>query len=112
MALILATQYHTLEVFRPRVWIGIMLLLAASLGKGRLCGGPARATRRTLAVAAGVRNAAVGLVIVSANFAGTPAVTAVVGYALVSVFGTLGWTLLSRQFPVGQTKEVPFGSLR
>ena len=37
----------------------------------------------------GARNAAVALVIVSSNFAGTPAVTAVIAYALVSILGTL-----------------------
>jgi len=97
VGLILATQYHTLEAFHLRGWIGMMLLLAASLGTGWLCGGPAHATRRTLAVTTGVRNAAVGLVIVSANFAGTPAVTAVVAYGLVSIFGTLACALLFRK---------------
>jgi predicted Na+-dependent transporter len=69
-------------------------LTAASLGIGWLFGGPAPATRRALAVTTGVRNAAVGLVIVSANFADTPAVTAVVAYALMSIFGTLGCAFL------------------
>jgi BASS family bile acid:Na+ symporter len=105
VGLILATQYQTLEAFRLRGWIGMMLLLVASLSAGWLCGGPAPATRRTLAVTTGVRNAAVGLVIVSANFAGTPAVTAVVAYALVSLFGTLACALLFRKFTFDETTE-------
>jgi len=37
---------------------------------------------------------AVGLVIAGSNFAGTPAVTAVVAYGLVSIVGALGCALL------------------
>jgi BASS family bile acid:Na+ symporter len=94
VALILATQYPTLAALRVRGWFGMTLLLAASLGIGWLCGGTSAATRRALMITTGVRNAAVALVIVSANFAGTPAVTAVVAYALVSIFGTLGCAAL------------------
>ena len=68
----------------------MLLLLAASLAIGWICGGPRQATRATLALTTSVRNAAVGLVIVATSFAGTSAGTAVVAYALVSIFGTLG----------------------
>jgi BASS family bile acid:Na+ symporter len=98
VGLILATQYQTLGAFRLRGWLGMLLLLAASLGIGWLCGGTAQPARRAMAVTTGVRNAAVGLVIVSANFAGTPAVTAVVAYALVSIFGTLACAFLLGKF--------------
>jgi BASS family bile acid:Na+ symporter len=91
VGLILATQYQTLGAFRLRGWLGMLLLLGASVSIGWLGGGTAQAARRAMAVTTGVRNAAVGLVIVSANFADTPAVTAVVAYALVSIFGTLGY---------------------
>lgn len=94
VALILATQYPTLAALRVRGWFGMTLLLAASLGIGWLCGGTGAATRRALMVTTGLRNAAVALVIVSENFADTPAVTAVVAYALVSIFGTLGCAVL------------------
>ena len=93
VALIVATQYPLLGAIRLRGWAGMLALLAASLGIGWLCGGPEQAGRRALAVTTGVRNAAVGLVIVAANFADTPAVTAVVAYALVSIFGTLAFAL-------------------
>ena len=73
------------------------LLLATSLAIGWVCGGPARQTRKAFALTAAVRNAAVALVIVSASFSGTPAVTAVVAYSLVSILGSLGCArLLSR----------------
>ncbi|MBL8795227.1 MAG: bile acid:sodium symporter [Planctomycetia bacterium] len=113
VALILASQYPTLGAIRPRGWFGMLLLLAASLGIGWLCGGPGPATRRALAVTTGVRNAAVGLVIAGDNFAGTPAVTAVVAYALVSIFGTLGCAFwLGRSTPENLSATVPGGSTR
>jgi BASS family bile acid:Na+ symporter len=99
VAVILTDQYPTLGDIRLRGWLGMLLLLAASLTIGWLCGGPERAARRAFAVTTGVRNAAVGLVIVSANFADTAAVTAVVAYALVSVFGTLGYASALGRLP-------------
>jgi BASS family bile acid:Na+ symporter len=104
VGIILATQYQTLQAFRLRGWTGMIILLAASLSIGWLCGGPERTRRRALAVTTGLRNAAVGLVIVSANFAGTPAVTAVVAYSLVSIFGTLGYAWLLGNFAADETK--------
>lgn len=92
--LIIATQWETLAAIRPRGWFGMFLLLAASLVIGWICGGPRESTRATLAVTTAARNAAVGLVIVAKSFAGTAAATAVVAYAVVSVFGTLGVALL------------------
>jgi BASS family bile acid:Na+ symporter len=90
VALVLIREYESLAVIRLRGWCGMFLLLAASLAIGWLCGGPGRARRKALAVTTAVRNAAVALVIVSANFAETAAVTAVVAYALISIFATLG----------------------
>jgi BASS family bile acid:Na+ symporter len=89
VGLILWQEYATLWEIRPRAWLGMFLLLAASMAIGWLCGGPGLATRKSLAVTTAVRNAAVALVIVSSNFADTPAVTAVIAYALVSIFGSL-----------------------
>lgn len=92
--LIIATQWETLASIRPRGWFGMLLLLAASLAIGWICGGPRQTTRATVAVTTAARNAAVGLVIVANSFAGTAAATAVVAYAVVSVFGTLGCAAL------------------
>jgi bile acid:Na+ symporter, BASS family len=94
VAVVLASHFRTLAVIQLRGWAGMLLLLAASLGIGWICGGPARATRKSLAVTTAARNAAVALVIVSGNFADTPAVTAVVAYALVSICATLGCAVL------------------
>ncbi len=99
IVVILAREFSTLEMIRLRGWFGMLLLLAASLGIGWICGGPRRATRKTLAITTAARNAAVGLVIVSKNFADTPAVTAVVAYSLVSILATLGCAFLLAAVP-------------
>lgn len=72
----------------------MLLLLGASLGIGWVLGGPDQATRKTLALTTAARNAAVGLVMVSSSFAGTPAVTAVVAYALASILGALACAVM------------------
>jgi len=94
VVMLLMREYETLALIRLRGWFGMLLLLAASLSIGWLCGGPGRPTRRSLAVTTGAHNAAVALVIVSKNFADTPAVTAVIAYALVSILGTLACAFL------------------
>jgi BASS family bile acid:Na+ symporter len=50
-----------------------------------------------LALTTASRNVAVGLVIVTSNFADTPAVTAVVAFGLMSIVGTLGCAFLFRK---------------
>lgn len=93
VAAIVATQYDMLAAIRPRGWFGMVLLLMASLALGWVCGGPEVASRKALATTTATRNVAVGLVIVTRDFANTPATTAVVAYGLVSILGALGWAL-------------------
>jgi BASS family bile acid:Na+ symporter len=90
VALVVIREYDSLKTIMFRGWIGMLLLLAASFGIGWFCAGPDLATRKSLAVTTAVRNAAVALVIATSNFANTGAVTAVVAYALVSIFTALG----------------------
>lgn len=99
VAAVLVQQYESLASVRPRGWVAMALLLTATIGAGWVCGGPARATRKALSVTTAVRNAAVALVIVSGNFAGTVAVTAVVAYAIASIFATLGFAFLLATVP-------------
>jgi BASS family bile acid:Na+ symporter len=99
VVLVLVREHESLASIRPRGWIAMALLLASTIAIGWIFGGPARVTRRALAVTTGVRNAAVALVIVSGDFAGTAAVTAVVAYALVSIFATLGYAFLLAAAP-------------
>jgi BASS family bile acid:Na+ symporter len=103
VALIVATQYETLALIRFQAWMGMTLLLLASLALGWLCGGPDAPTRKAMAVTTATRNAAVGLVIATSNFAGSPAVTAVVAYGLFSSLGALAFALLLNKF----TASVP-----
>ena len=58
------------------------------------------------------RNVAVGLVIATSNFAGTPAVTAVVAYGLVSILGALGCALLFGRFVAIEPKNAHVASSR
>ena len=93
VGVILWEQFQTLLAIRSLAWLGMLILLFASLIIGWCCGGFDRAARRALAVTTGVRNAAVGLAIATTSFAETPAVTAVVAYAVVAIFGTLAFAI-------------------
>jgi BASS family bile acid:Na+ symporter len=87
--LILATQFSMLLDIRVRGFVGMLILLVASLVIGWLAGGAEREIRRTMALTTALRNVGVGLVIVTANFSGTPAVSAALAYGIVEVFGSL-----------------------
>ena len=87
--LILATQYPMLAEIRMRGFVGMLILLAASLAIGWLAGGAGSDNRKTMALTTALRNVGVGLVIVTGNFAGTPAVSAALAYGIVEVFGSL-----------------------
>jgi bile acid:Na+ symporter, BASS family len=99
VVLMLINEYESLATIRARGWVGMLLLLAASLSIGWFSGGPGRATRKALAVITASRNAAVALVIASNNFAATPAVTTVIAFALVSILATLGAAMLFAAIP-------------
>jgi BASS family bile acid:Na+ symporter len=88
-ALILATQFQMLAEIRIRGFVGMLVLLAASLAIGWLAGGSGSDNRKTMALTTALRNVGVGLVIVTANFAGTAAVSAALAYGIVEVFGSL-----------------------
>jgi BASS family bile acid:Na+ symporter len=88
MVLVIVTQFHTLIEIRLVGLLGMLLLLAAGLIVGWLSGGPGSENRRAVGVVTSLRNAGVALVIASKSFAGTPALTAVVIYSLVSIAGS------------------------
>ena len=87
--LILATQFRMLSEIRIKGFVGMLVLLAATLAIGWLAGGPGRDRRKTMALTTALRNVGVGLVIVTGNFAGTPAVSAALAYGIVEVAGAL-----------------------
>lgn len=86
---ILVTQFPMLMDIRLRGFAGMLMLLAASLVIGWLAGGAGSDNRRTMALTTALRNVGVGLVIVTGNFAGTPAVSAALAYGIIEVFGSL-----------------------
>ena len=86
---ILATQFQMLTQIRALGFLGMLMLLAGSLVIGWLAGEPGRDRRRTMALTTSLRNVGVGLVIVTGNFAGTPAVSAALAYGIFEVLGSL-----------------------
>jgi BASS family bile acid:Na+ symporter len=97
VGLILVTQFHSLAEIRPRGFLAMVVLLVTSWSVGWLLGGPILETRTALAVTTSLRNFGVGLVIAAGAFAGTPAVTAIVAYGLISLFGALALAALVRR---------------
>jgi len=85
--LILATQFQMLAQIRVRGFVGMFILLAASLGIGWLSGGGGAAGRKSMALTTSLRNLGVGLVIAASSFGGTPAVSAALAYGIVEIFG-------------------------
>lgn len=90
--LILVAQFSTLLEIRARGWVGVGALLALSLAAGWLLGEKGRENRKTMAITTSVRNVAVGLVIATASFPGTAAVTAALAYG---IFQTVAMALIS-----------------
>jgi BASS family bile acid:Na+ symporter len=100
VGLILVTQLPLLAEIRPRGFVAMIVLVIVSWTAGWLVGGPASGTRKALAVTTSLRNFGVGLVIATGTFAGTPAVTAIVAYGLISLFGTAALAILAgRRMP-------------
>jgi BASS family bile acid:Na+ symporter len=89
MVLVLVSQFHALAEIRLRGLAGMFIMLAASLLIGWLSGGPRPEDRKAMAEVTSIRNAGVGMVIASRSFAGTPALSALVVYALFSILGSL-----------------------
>lgn len=93
IGLILGTQYRMFLEIRLIGYGGMCALLLVSLAAGWLLGGPTREIRRTMALTTSLRNAGVSLVIASGSFPGTPALSAVLAYALIDVLGSFAVAL-------------------
>jgi BASS family bile acid:Na+ symporter len=99
VGLVLVSQFEMLAEIRPRGFVGMVALLLFSWTAGWLLGGPNTETRKAMAVTTSLRNFGVGLVIVTSAFPGTPAVTSVVAYGLISLLGTIVLaTLVSHRY--------------
>lgn len=88
VTLIVVTQIELLAAIRLRAWIGMTLLLVASLAIGWYCGGADRSRRKSMALTTSSRNIAVGLLIAGKNMPDTPAVLAVIAFGLYCIVGT------------------------
>jgi BASS family bile acid:Na+ symporter len=86
---ILAVQFPMLAKVRLMGYLGMVVLLGISLAAGWLFGGPGRENRKAMALTTALRNAGVGLVLAASSFPGTPALTAVLAYAILELFGSL-----------------------
>lgn len=89
ISLILVTQFRLFLGIRAAAFGGMFLLLIASLAGGWLLGGATREGRKAMALATSLRNVGVSMVIAAGSFAGTPALTAVLAYAVVELPGSL-----------------------
>ena len=84
---ILFVHFHLLMEIRLRGYMGMTVLLVASWIAGWLLGGPEYGIRKTMALTTALRNVGVGLVIATASFPGTAAVTASLAYGLFEILG-------------------------
>jgi BASS family bile acid:Na+ symporter len=106
---VLGAQAQMLIRIPLKAFGGMLVLVLASALMGWLLGGPGRGNRRAMAMAAAVRNVGVSLVLATASFPGTKAVTAATAFALfqtiVMAFVALGWGRLTPASPQGESSE-------
>lgn len=103
IGVIIATQFQMLIDIKTKAWIGMTVLLGASLAIGWICGSPKLGDQKTIALTTANRNVAVGLVIATRSFADTPAVVAVVAYGLFSILGSLVIAVMLRRKQAGSS---------
>ena len=89
VGLILYAQMQLLAAIQLRGYLGMLLLLVASLFVGWLLGGSDVENRKALALTTSLRNVGVGLVIATGSFTDTAAQTAVLAYGIVEIAGSL-----------------------
>jgi BASS family bile acid:Na+ symporter len=99
LGVILAVQFQMLIEIPLKAVAGMFVLVLASLVTGWLLGGPGGTNRTAMAMATSVRNVGVSLVIATASFPGTKAVTAATAFALfqtlIMALVALGWGRLA-----------------
>lgn len=86
---ILAIRYPVLATVRLRGITAMALLFIVSLAAGWLLGGRRHKVRKALTLTTALRNIGVALVIATGAFPGTAAVTAVLGYGLFGIVGSV-----------------------
>jgi BASS family bile acid:Na+ symporter len=96
--LIIAIQYQTLADIRARGYIGICVLILLCLAMGWILGGRPIAIRRAMALSTAARNVGVALVIATASFPGTSAVSSVIVFAIFQTILLASIALLLGRF--------------
>ena len=86
LGLIIVAYFRTLAAIHARAFMGMLSLVAASMGAGWLLGETGSENRKAMGFSTSVRNVAVSLVVATASFPGTPAVTAALVYGLLQTF--------------------------
>jgi BASS family bile acid:Na+ symporter len=98
---ILYAQWNTLAGIPARGFLGMLLLVLATVVIGWALGGARVRTRRAMTATTAVRNVAVSLVVATGSFPGTAAVTAALSYAvfqtIVLALVVLAW---GRMIPI------------
>jgi BASS family bile acid:Na+ symporter len=79
---IVIVHFRTLLAIRALAFMGMFALLIASMAAGWLLGEGSNENRKAMGFSTSVRNVAVSLVIATASFPGSPAVTAALAYGL------------------------------
>jgi BASS family bile acid:Na+ symporter len=96
---IVVAQFPMLRAIPPHAFGGMLALVFAGAAAGWLLGGRSKDTRTAMTIAAAVRNVGVGLVIATASFPGTEAVTAATAFGLfqtaVMALAALAWGRLA-----------------
>jgi BASS family bile acid:Na+ symporter len=82
LAVILAIQFRMLAEIRPWGYMGMLCLVISCMVAGRLMGRRADNSVKGMVITTSVRNVGVGLVIASASFPGTAAISSATAYAL------------------------------
>jgi BASS family bile acid:Na+ symporter len=83
LGLIVVAQFQTLAAIRARAFIGMLSLVATSMAAGWLLGEAGTENRKAMGFSTSVRNVAVSLVVATASFPDTSAVTAALVYGLL-----------------------------
>lgn len=89
IALVFIVQFRMLQQIRVRGYLGMLVMVAATLIAGWLLSGAGKELRKTMAITTSTRNVGVALVIAAGSFPGTPAITAATAYALFQIFAVL-----------------------
>jgi bile acid:Na+ symporter, BASS family len=89
VTLILVAQFKLLQQIRLSGYLGMSIMVGATLFAGWLLGGPDSNQRKTMAITTSARNVGVALVIVASSFPGTPVVTAATAFALFQIIAVV-----------------------